>query len=77
LTSENAQFFAGAIEQLGGLRHLPPHDAHLFANALRGVVEHHLQIENAGFQVAERLAEIVNQAVQNLFRTSGSAHVAS
>jgi hypothetical protein len=50
------------MEQLGGLRHLAFHDAQLLANAARGIIQHQVQIEDAGFHIAERLAEIVDQA---------------
>jgi len=33
-----AQLFAGALQQLGSLRHLARHDAHLLAHAVRRVV---------------------------------------
>jgi hypothetical protein len=36
--SQGAQLFAGPMEQLGRLRHLALHDAHLLANAARGIV---------------------------------------
>jgi len=51
---------------LRGLGHLAFHEVHLFAHSVAGVFENHVEIEKAGFQVAERLAEIVDQAVKDL-----------
>jgi hypothetical protein len=64
------------MEQLRGHVHLTLHGEHLLANAARGVVRHQVQVKQTGFQIAERLAQIVNQAVQDLVRGYCGAHVA-
>jgi len=47
----------------------------LFANAAGRMIQYQVQEENAGFDVAERLAEVVNQTVENLFVEGCGAHV--
>jgi hypothetical protein len=56
------------MEELGGLRYLAFHHLHLLANAAARLLQHQLQIENSGFHIAERLAEIVNQGAEDLVR---------
>jgi hypothetical protein len=75
LRSQSAQLVDGPLEQLGGVPHLPFHSAQLLANAVRGIMQHHVQIEEAGFHIAERLAEIVNQTGEDLFVSCGAVHV--
>jgi hypothetical protein len=57
------------MEQLHGLRDLTFHQLHLVANAIGRLVEDHVEIEETGFQIAERLAEIVNKSAEDLFRS--------
>ncbi len=56
------------MKELGSLRHLALHETHLLANAIGWLIEHHFQVEKARFQVSERLAEIVDDIVKDLFR---------
>lgn len=60
------------MEQLNGLRDLTFHQLHLIANTVGRLVEDHVEVEETGFQIAERLAEIVNKSAEDLFR--GGTH---
>jgi hypothetical protein len=70
-----AQFFGGPLEQLSGQCYLAFHGLHLLANAAGGMVEHQIQIKEAGFQIAERLPQIVNQALEEIFGIGRGAHI--
>jgi hypothetical protein len=75
LSPQLAQFFGGPLEQLSGQRYLAFHGLHLLANAAGGMVEHQVQIKKAGFQIAKRLPQIVNQAVEELFGIGNGQHI--
>ena len=38
------------------------------------MIQQEIQVEDAGFDIAERLAKIVNQTVENLFGGCGGSH---
>jgi hypothetical protein len=65
------------VQELDGLRDLALHHAHLLAHTPVGMIEHQIQIEKAGFQVAKRLSNIVDQIVEDLFGGFSGNHEAA
>jgi hypothetical protein len=70
-----AQFPGGPVERLGCLGNLLPDDAQLLAHAAVRIVNHQIQIEDAGFNIAEQLPQIVRQVADDLFGSCGGGHV--
>jgi hypothetical protein len=69
-----AQFIGGLVEQAGGLSNLLLDGVQLLAHAALRMTQYQIQIEDAGFDIAQRLAQVVYQAADDLFGSCGCAH---
>jgi hypothetical protein len=62
-----AQLVCGAPHQVGSLSDLALHDAQLLTCAVCPTIQNEIQIKDAGFNITQRLTEVVDQSSEDVF----------
>jgi hypothetical protein len=62
------------LQHLRSFRYLTFHAAKLLVDPSGGMIQHQIEEVNSGFDIAERLAKVVDEAVENFFIRRGRRH---